>query len=63
MSNIHSNEEAYEAIADGLNYLIEHKETFLEVTVVGHSAQIVFDEDARKWFVEARHVSPKESAN
>lgn len=57
MSNIHSSEEAYESIADGLNYLIEHHETFPEVTVIGHSARIVFDEDTGKWFVE--NCTPK----
>lgn len=61
MSNIHSNEEAYEAIVDGVNYLIEHMETLVEVTVVGTSARIVFDEDAGKFFVQARELRSRES--
>jgi hypothetical protein len=51
MSNIHSNDEAYEAIVDGLNYLTEQRELF-DVGVMGYSFRLAFDIDAGKWYVE-----------
>lgn len=52
MANIRSTKEAYEQIAEALNYLEESPEDLDETSVMGASHRVVYDEDIDKWFVE-----------
>jgi hypothetical protein len=60
MSNIHSNEEALECVAEALNYLEEHYDSPRVDGIQTKSARIVFDHDAWKWYVETFTPKVKE---
>jgi hypothetical protein len=53
MSNIHSVKEAYETIAEALNYLIEHGEdlSLFDSDVTGPSARVIWDSKIKKFYV------------
>lgn len=62
MSDIHSTEEAMEQIANALNYLEDHFASPEVKFIQTNSARIAFDEDAGRWFVEARVRKIRESS-
>ncbi|GHF92293.1 hypothetical protein [Streptomyces griseosporeus] len=55
MSDIHSTEEAYERIAEALNYLEGHGAEIMDVSVYGaidgQVHRVLKDLDSGKWFV------------
>lgn len=56
-----STQEAYEVIAEALNYLKEHGEKVFESDVSGMTHRIVFDQDAQGWYAQRTAYTPREN--